>query len=278
MPHGDGRNGPAARAVGRAAFDHHLRTGVVLGEPARRALHETYERKFNPNHDPADGRFTSGPGGAKKPKAPKAPRLPGTEDPTKKAHYYQGETANGLGPIQPTSGGYVDANGRYVPDVFPPDPYAIRTPADALAHYIGGSGQPMNFYANGIDVSSLQAEDFPSIKQKIDAGQSGNFIIRDAQSQDGLDTSKLSGFSNFSAAKSVGGVAPAANGVLQVNGKGEYSFSGWTGFHEDPYDFDKRSGRTREADALTFIGSLLKGKPFTTYIVGTLPFLRAGSR
>ena len=85
MPHDHGRESPAARAVGRVAFDHYLRTGVVLGERARRALHADYERKFNPNHDPANGRFTSGQGG---PKTAKAPRLPGTEDPTKKAHHH----------------------------------------------------------------------------------------------------------------------------------------------------------------------------------------------
>lgn len=278
MPHDHGRDSPAARAVGRVAFDHYLRTGVVLGDPARRALHGEYERKFNPNHDPANGQFISGPGGPSKPKTPKAPRLPGTEDPTKKAHYYQGQTAHGLGPIEPTSGGYVDANGRYVPEVFPPDPDAIKTPADALAHYVDGSGRPMNFYANGIDTSSLNAEDFPDIKQKLDAGQAGSFLIQDAQTKNGLDTSKLTGLSNFTAAKTVGGVAPAANGVLKIDADGGYKFSGWIGFHEDHYVFHERSGRTADADALTWMGAHIPGKSFTTYIVGTQPFFRSKGR
>ena len=149
---------------------------------------------------------------------------------------------------------------------------------DALAHYVGGSGQSTNFYANGIDVSGLQAEDFPDIKQKLDAGVAGTFLIQDAQSESGLDTSKLPGLSNFTAAKAVGGVAPAVNGVLQMDGRGAYNFSGWLGFHEDPYDFDKRPRRTGEANALTYLGSLMPGKSFTTNIVGTLPFFRSKGR
>lgn len=53
-----------SRAVARrVAFDRYLRTGEAWSAATIDALADRYERKFNPNHDPADGRFTSGPGG-----------------------------------------------------------------------------------------------------------------------------------------------------------------------------------------------------------------------
>ncbi|MGR6328223.1 hypothetical protein ACU5AX_04080 [Sphingomonas sp. XXL09] len=48
----------------RQAFSHWLRTGRL---PVWRSSDGT-ERKFNPYHDPRDGRFTSGPGGAASPR------------------------------------------------------------------------------------------------------------------------------------------------------------------------------------------------------------------
>ena len=49
------------KSIQSLAFEHYLRTGEHLtpGEWLARC-----ERKFNPYHDPANGRFTSAPGGA----------------------------------------------------------------------------------------------------------------------------------------------------------------------------------------------------------------------
>ena len=44
------------------AFDHYLRTGEWLSEPEWLSREEL---KFNPYHDPDDGRFTFAPGGPK---------------------------------------------------------------------------------------------------------------------------------------------------------------------------------------------------------------------
>ncbi len=273
MPQGDGRNGPAARAVGRAAFDHYLRTGVVLGEPARRALHDACERKFNPNHDER-GRFASGPGGPKKPKVRKAPRLPGTEDPTKKAHYYQGETANGLGPIEPTSGGYVDANGRYVPEVFPPDPYKLSSGQGALDHFENGGGSPMNFYAKDIDLSSMGLDSFRDIQRRLQDGKAGDFLIQDAQGS--FDTGGHPSPANVVAGSVVGGVVPVANGVLTINKSGDYAFSGWVGFHDDTNVYHDRSGKNPFGYISNLYGEQIKGAPYSIYIVGTQPLNRQG--
>jgi hypothetical protein len=43
-------------SLARRAFAHYLRTGRRLRVPV--------EQKFNPYHDPRNGRFTFGPGGA----------------------------------------------------------------------------------------------------------------------------------------------------------------------------------------------------------------------
>lgn len=50
----------AEEATRRLAKSYYLRTGIVF-EPDR--FLDEIQRKFNPNHDPDDGRFTYGPGG-----------------------------------------------------------------------------------------------------------------------------------------------------------------------------------------------------------------------
>jgi hypothetical protein len=58
-------NGLAEReAAELLAFEHYLRTGFVLDEAESSLL---FERKFNPYHDPNNGRFTFGPGGESDP-------------------------------------------------------------------------------------------------------------------------------------------------------------------------------------------------------------------
>lgn len=49
------------KSADRLAFDHYMRTGQRLDVAEFQIW---LERKFNPNHDPANGRFTSGPGGS----------------------------------------------------------------------------------------------------------------------------------------------------------------------------------------------------------------------
>lgn len=48
------------KSANRRAFEHYLRTGQRLAATEWQRLHE---RKFNPNHDPEDGRFTFALGG-----------------------------------------------------------------------------------------------------------------------------------------------------------------------------------------------------------------------
>jgi hypothetical protein len=51
------------KSAERRAFEHYLRTGRCLAPPAAPA--PAPERKFNPYHDPRNGRFTFAPGGPK---------------------------------------------------------------------------------------------------------------------------------------------------------------------------------------------------------------------
>ncbi len=56
----DERRAQHEKSAESVLFSHYLRTGIMLaGEAAEPFL----EQKFNPNHDPDDGRFTFGPGG-----------------------------------------------------------------------------------------------------------------------------------------------------------------------------------------------------------------------
>jgi hypothetical protein len=49
-----------SKSAERLAFEHYLRTGQRL---SAEAWSEKFEHKFNPYHDPRDGRFTFAPGG-----------------------------------------------------------------------------------------------------------------------------------------------------------------------------------------------------------------------
>jgi hypothetical protein len=62
--------GASNQTVGDSAFARYLRSGRhVPDRPGDGAI----ELKFNPNHDPGDGRFTSGPGGGQaEPRAPES--------------------------------------------------------------------------------------------------------------------------------------------------------------------------------------------------------------
>lgn len=60
-------NGPNVehKSLARRAFAHYLRTGQHLPESAFAPARARTEVKFNPYHDPRDGRFTFAPGGAR---------------------------------------------------------------------------------------------------------------------------------------------------------------------------------------------------------------------
>ena len=60
------------KSLARRAFAHYLRTGRSLAEDAFRLASVRAELKFNPNHDPRDGRFTFAAGGARSIGAPVA--------------------------------------------------------------------------------------------------------------------------------------------------------------------------------------------------------------
>lgn len=60
--------GASSQTIGNSAFARYLRSGRHVSDlPDAGAI----ERKFNPNHDPRNGRFTSGPGGGQA-----GPRVP----------------------------------------------------------------------------------------------------------------------------------------------------------------------------------------------------------
>lgn len=252
------QSGAVAR---RVAFDRYLRTGEAWSAATIDALADRYERKFNPNHDPADGRFTSGPGG------PNTSRPKGDpNDPARKAPYYRGRTADGVGPILPTSGGHVDPSGRYAPEMFPPDPYAIKDPVSALGHYMEGSGEPMNFYMNGIDDSQIDITKFSQINGLLTSRVPGSYELLDVPGS--IETGKNFFPRHSTEAAVIGGLSASANGTLDV-GRDSYRFSGWISASNETYDFHPREGRTSFGDISNSIGEMLPGRKFRVYMVGT---------
>lgn len=264
----------ALNAVKRLAFGSYLRTGQGEVDSELLAAVAETEFKFNPYHDPRNGRFTFAPGGGVG--GAQVRRLSsGHGNPEDRvSRYYRGVTSSGLGKIKPTSGGHFDTNGRYVPEFFPPDPYALSNPAATLAHYVDGSGEARNYYFNTLDTSNVRLTDFPAVRQLINEGKPGVHRIVDAAGS--FDSGLLSGTRNFSSAATVGGLELRANGILVISKNGRYSFDGRLMAKEDPYDFNARKGRSWIGESSTTIGRHIPGKQFQIYIIGSKPFSDTG--
>lgn len=269
----------ALNAVKRLAFANYLRTGWAgVDAELLTAASEKIEFKFNPYHDPHNGRFTFAPGGGDRGsrnvgRNRDAARPKRSPDPV--SRYYRGITKSGIGTIKPVSGGHFDANGRYVPELFPPDPYAISNPASALAHYIGGSGEARNYYFNTLDTSKVRLTAFPEIRRLLKERKPGLHQIVNATGS--FDSGLPLMTRNLSPAATIGGARLRANGVLAISKDGRYSFDGKLAAEKDPYDFHPRDGRSAIADASTTIGRQFPGKIFNIYIVGAKPFSESGA-
>lgn len=256
-------------AANRPAFDAYLRDGMVRKADTDPMVRKV-EYKFNPNHDPANGRFTFGAaGGASRSSSSAA------SGSVRLKRYYRGMTANGVGAITPTSGGHFDAAGRYVPEMFPPDSYRLTDPASALAHYVSGSGEARNYYLNSIDTSNVQVSDFPSIQSVIDTGKPGTYVFTDTAAKN-FDSSIPWKSSRLTAAATVGRLALQANGSLVIGETSRYSFLGELGVQKEIYDFNPSHGRTSTGELSTTVGRQFPGKSFQIHIMRTKPFSATG--
>ncbi len=262
----------AQASMYRLAFDRYLRTGLGPMESAGSA-DTIIEMKFNPYHDPDNGRFTFAPGGTAQTRHRKVRQHQRPSTPSKSA--YEGMTAKGKAIIQPTGGGYVDANGHYVAEQFPPDPYHLSDPFHALAHYLGGSGEARNFYLNAVDMSQLTLSDFPAIEHILSSGKPGIYPIKAAAAKN-FDTSLPPSHFKFSAANTVGRLGLHADGILVISPQGRYSFNGKLSVPKELYRFPASKYRTSLAEHLTTFGRQLPGKDYRVYVIGAVPLERTG--
>lgn len=180
-------------------------------------------------------------------------------------------TATGVGRITATAGGGYDQQGKFVPESFPPDPFRLSTPVAAVAHYVGGSGEPRNYYFNRLDTSKLRISTFERVAALLREGVPGNYVLENDVG--GFETND-----HFGPHYTVGGITAVANGVLAIRKDGRYSFDGRLSAKPDKNNYDRRSGRTAAADRMTAIGRLLPGKPFDVYFIGSKPFSDTGHR
>lgn len=251
----------AIDAVERLAFESWARFGSVphdILDMRRLPTVMAVEFKFNPYHDPVDGRFTFGP------------------NTNHAAHEYRGMTAGGVRKIRPVSGGGTDRNGRPVPEMFAPDRYALHSPDEALMHFLSGSGEDRNYYFQKVDTSHVTLANFPSISKVVAEAKPGLHKIVDALG--GYNGGTLGRTSNLTSPATVGGLTLRASGVLAIAGDGYYTFSGRLSADDDIYDFNKRRGRSPLADASTKIGRQISGKSFTVHMIGSKPFSERGRR
>ena len=268
----------AINAVKRLASVSYLRTGLAGVDAELLTAASEIEFKFNPYHDPRNGQFTFAPGGgvdrggAGSSDSRQAARP--KRSPDAASDHYRGITASGVDAVKPVSGGYSDANGRHVPEVFAPDPYALSNPAAALVHYAGGSGEDRNYYFNTLDTSKVALSDFPEIQRTLQEGTPGLHQIVNASGR--FDSGLPLLTRNLSSAATIGGAVLRANGVLAISRDGRYSFDGTLAAKDDLYDFNPRKGRSAIGNISTAIGRQLPGKPFTIHIIGSKPFSKTG--
>lgn len=242
------------------------------------AVSET-EFKFNPYHDPRNGRFTFAPGGSVDRGGRNVRRNREGARPKRSqdavSRYYRGVTASGVGTIKPVSGGHLDPAGRYVPELFPPDRYALSNPTFALAHYVAGSGDARNYYFNTLDTSKVKLTTFAEVRRILKEGKPGLYQIVDSLGS--FDSGLPLLTRNLSPGATIGGAKLRANGVLAISREGRYSFDGKLAADVDSYDFEPRKGRSQIGDVFTMIGRQFPGKKFKIYIVGSKPFSETGT-
>ncbi|NDH63830.1 MAG: lipid II-degrading bacteriocin [Alphaproteobacteria bacterium] len=170
-------------------------------------------------------------------------------------HQEPAEARRGVAPnVEPPPGSREhEAARRLVPSK------EVEGPIAGLSHYIGGSGETVEFRFKNIDTSLVKPSEFPAIKAILDRGQPGRFEV---QGRMPFPTK------NYDAEHFVGNITLNINGTLVLDEDGKYSFDGDLGAEADKYRFYPSTHRGTFAELLTRLGTLIPGREYTVVVPG----------
>ena len=135
----------------------------------------------------------------------------------------------------------------------------------ALAHYIGGSGDPLRMSFNEIDTSGVTPSQFPDVKAKLPSKIS---VCKDEKISFG--NAKMGFQTSGDQWLYLGRIVLKLQGTLTIKCGCSWEFHGTLKAFDDLYDFDK-GNRTWLAETATTIGRMFPGKPFYIEIRGSKP-------
>jgi len=147
------------------------------------------------------------------------------------------------------------------------DPTGLLTSAEALAHYLGGSGTALTMQFNEISTSSVRVTSFPQVHSELKRGCGSRTVKIDSRS--GFSTSG-------DAAATVGSITLRLQGTLTICGC-SWSFDGALKSFDDIYDFNRATHRSRLGELSTAVGNYLPGRSYTIHILGEKPISASGT-
>jgi RHS repeat-associated protein len=147
------------------------------------------------------------------------------------------------------------------------DPYGLLSSAEALAHYLGGSGTALSMQFNEINTSSVRVTSFPQVQSELKKGCGKRTVQIDSRSF--FSTSG-------DAAETVGNITLRLQGSLTICGC-NWSFEGTLKSFDDTYDFNRSTHRSFLGELSTTVGNYLPGKSYTIHIYGAKPISASGT-
>ena len=152
----------------------------------------------------------------------------------------------------------------------PPDPSANDLwAAEAVAHYMGGSGEPIRLPLAAVEANPPSPFDFNGVQAAYNKGE-GTYTFEDAHSPPIQVGNLLS--SGGLQGQVLGRITFTLSGTLKVDKDLNYMFHGTIGILPDRFDFtDDDKGKQNRGlgyDQSASIGNQIPGKAFLIYIHG----------
>jgi hypothetical protein len=147
-----------------------------------------------------------------------------------------------------------------------PAPIKATSFIGGLLHYLGASAKPRRVSFSDVDTSSVRITDFPRAAAELKS-PARNEQVRISTSRH-WSTSGRTGLL-------IGDFTLLLKGTLTHHDDCRWSFEGSLRAFDDKYDFNKGS-RSRVAEALTTMGRMSPGKPYSLQIRGVRKFSESG--
>jgi RHS repeat-associated protein len=138
------------------------------------------------------------------------------------------------------------------------DPLGLLTSVGALAHYLSGSGTPLDMRFNEINTTAMKPINFSQVLSELVHGGCDRTI--------NIDETKIFATSG-DAALFLGSIALRLQGTLTIS-NGTWAFMGNLSASPDKYDFNASNHRTYAGEFSTTVGRYLPGTPYRINVNG----------